>query len=70
MLHGSEFRRTHQWKLADSLRAHAAGRLPVGGAEYGHIVLPHQRRLKAQVFRDTVARIATVDEVAGAGPSD
>ncbi|MFB9070719.1 class I SAM-dependent RNA methyltransferase [Citricoccus parietis] len=58
VLHGSEFRRTHQWKLADSLRAHAAGRLPVGGAEYGHIVLPHQRRLKAQVFRDTVARIA------------
>ncbi|MFC7402213.1 class I SAM-dependent RNA methyltransferase [Citricoccus sp. GCM10030269] len=58
VLHGSEFRRTHQWKLADSLRAHAAGRLPVGGADYGHIVLPHQRRLKAQVFRDTVARIA------------
>ncbi|WMY77566.1 TRAM domain-containing protein [Citricoccus sp. I39-566] len=60
VLHGSEFRRTHQWKLADSLRAHAAGRLPVGGAEYGHIVLPHQRRLKAQVFRDTVARIAGI----------
>lgn len=58
VLQASEFRRTHQWKLADSLRAHAAGRLPVGGAEYGHIVLPHQRRLKAQVFRDTVARIA------------
>ncbi|MGM7667467.1 class I SAM-dependent RNA methyltransferase [Microbacterium sp. A93] len=60
VLHGSEFRRTHQWKLADSLRAHAAGRLPVGGAEYGHIVLPYQRRLKAQVFRDTVARIAGI----------
>ncbi|QCU77887.1 class I SAM-dependent RNA methyltransferase [Citricoccus sp. SGAir0253] len=58
VLQPSEFRRTHQWKLADSLRAHTAGRLPVGGAEYGHIVLPHQRRLKAQVFRDTVARIA------------
>lgn len=58
VLQGSEFRRTHQWKLADSLRAHAAGRLPVGGAEFGHIVLPHQRRLKAHVFRDTVARIA------------
>ncbi|HRO30212.1 class I SAM-dependent RNA methyltransferase [Citricoccus sp.] len=60
VLQGSEFRRTHQWKLADSLRAHAAGRLPVGGAEFGHIVLPHQRRLKAQVFRDTVARIAGI----------
>lgn len=56
----SEFRRIHQWKLADSLRAHASGRLPVGGAEYGHIVVHHQRRLKAQVFRDTVARIAGV----------
>lgn len=58
VLRPSEFRRTHQWKLADSLRAYSAGRLPVGGAEYGHIVLPHQRRLKAQVFRDTVQRIA------------
>ncbi len=75
VLHASEFRRTHQWKLADSLRAHAADRLPVGGAEYGHIVLPHQRRLKAQVFRDTVARIAgiqldlPVTGVAGDEPS-
>jgi tRNA/tmRNA/rRNA uracil-C5-methylase (TrmA/RlmC/RlmD family) len=60
VLQASEFRRTHQWKLADSLRAHAAGRLPVGGAEFGHIVLPHQRRLKAQVFRDTVARIGGI----------
>lgn len=58
VLRPSEFRRTHQWKLADSLRAHAAGRHPVGGAEYGHIVLPYQRRLKAQVFRDTLQRIA------------
>lgn len=58
VLRPSDFRRTHPWKLADSLRAHAAGREPVGGAEYGHIVLPHQRRLKAQVFRDTLQRIA------------
>ncbi|MDY6055506.1 class I SAM-dependent RNA methyltransferase [Micrococcus sp.] len=60
VLRSSEFRRIHQWKLADSLRAHAAGRLPVGGAEFGHIVVHHQRRLKAQVFRDTVARIAGI----------
>ncbi len=73
VLRSSEFRRTHQWKLADSLRAHAAGRHPVGGAEYGHIVLPHQRRLKAQVFRDTLQRIAglTVDvHVVGADGDD
>lgn len=57
VISGSEFRRSHQWKLADSLRAYAAGRRPVGGAEYGHIVLEHQRRLKAQVFRDTLQRI-------------
>ncbi|OFR90059.1 SAM-dependent methyltransferase [Micrococcus sp. HMSC067E09] len=56
----SEFRRIHQWKLADMLRAHASGRLPVGGAEFGHIVVPHQRRLKAQVYRDTLARIAGI----------
>lgn len=58
VLRPSEFRRIHQWKLADMLRAHASGRPPVGGAEFGHIVVPHQRRLKAQVFRDTVHRIA------------
>lgn len=60
VLRPSEFRRIHQWKLADMLRAHASGRLPVGGAEFGHIVVPHQRRLKAQVYRDTVARIAGI----------
>ncbi|WGH84559.1 class I SAM-dependent RNA methyltransferase [Auritidibacter ignavus] len=57
VIRGSEFRRAHQWKLADSLRAYQAGRQPIGGAEYGHITLEHQRRLKAQVFRDTLNRI-------------
>lgn len=57
VLRASEFRRSHPWKLADSLRAYQAGRRPVAGAEYGHIVLEHQRRLKAQVFRDTLVRI-------------
>lgn len=57
----SEFRRSHQWKLADSIRAHASGRFPVGGAEFGHITLEHQRRLKAQVFRDTMARIGKLN---------
>ncbi|HJF15658.1 MAG TPA: class I SAM-dependent RNA methyltransferase [Enteractinococcus helveticum] len=57
----SEFRRSHQWKLADSIRAHASGRFPVGGAEFGHITLEHQRRLKAQVFRDTMTRIGKLN---------
>ena len=39
VLRPSEFRRIHQWKLADMLRAHASGRPPVGGAEFGHICL-------------------------------
>lgn len=46
----SEFRRSHQWKLADAIRAHASGRYPVGGAEYGHITLEHQRRLRHKCF--------------------
>jgi tRNA/tmRNA/rRNA uracil-C5-methylase (TrmA/RlmC/RlmD family) len=56
VLGASEFRRAHPWKLADPLRAYQAGWRPVEGAELGHIVLDHQRRLKAQVFRDTLDR--------------
>ncbi|GAA3283441.1 TRAM domain-containing protein [Nesterenkonia halobia] len=57
---GSDYRRRHIWKLADSLRAHEMERLPVGGAEFGHITDQHQRRLKAQVFRDTLQRIGGI----------
>ncbi len=57
MVSASDYRRRHIWKLADSLRAEEMGRLPVGGAEYGHITDQHQRRLKGQVFRDTLQRI-------------
>lgn len=53
----SEHRRTHPWPAADAHTAHASGALPVGGAELGHISLAHQRRLKAHVFRDQLARI-------------
>ncbi|REE03749.1 tRNA/tmRNA/rRNA uracil-C5-methylase (TrmA/RlmC/RlmD family) [Citricoccus muralis] len=65
VIRASEFRRLNQWKLADSLRSYPAGRQPVGGAEYGHIVLDYQRRLKAQVFRDTMVRLGrqTVEDV-------
>lgn len=57
VLSASDYRRRHIWKLADSLRAHENDRLPVGGAEFGHITDQHQRRLKGQVFRDTMQRI-------------
>ncbi|QCU77041.1 class I SAM-dependent RNA methyltransferase [Citricoccus sp. SGAir0253] len=60
VVRASEHRRAHPWKLADSLRAYRIGRRPVAGAEYGHIVMDHQRRLKAQVFRDTMTRIGRV----------
>ena len=56
----SDYRRRHIWKLADSLRADEMGRLPVGGAEFGHITDQHQRRLKGQVFRDTLQRIGGI----------
>ncbi|MGJ9371602.1 class I SAM-dependent RNA methyltransferase [Nesterenkonia sp. CF4.4] len=57
VINASDYRRRHIWKLADSLRAHENDRLPVGGAEFGHITDQHQRRLKGQVFRDTMHRI-------------
>lgn len=60
VLEASDYRRRHIWKLADALRAHEMDRLPVGGAEYGHITDQHQRRIKAQVFRDTLQRIGGI----------
>lgn len=60
VLSASDYRRRHIWKLADSLRAEEMGRLPVGGAEFGHITDQHQRRLKGQVFRDTLQRIGGI----------
>lgn len=60
VLQASDYRRRHIWKLADSLRAYEMDRLPVGGAEFGHITDQHQRRLKAQVFRDTLQRLGGI----------
>lgn len=57
VLRASEFRRAHQWKVADSLRAYPAGRRPISEAPLGHIVIEHQLRLKALAFRDTMVRI-------------
>lgn len=58
VLTASDFRRAHHWKLAESPRAYAAGRPPIAGAEFGHIVLEYQRRLKAKVFRDAMVTLA------------
>jgi tRNA/tmRNA/rRNA uracil-C5-methylase (TrmA/RlmC/RlmD family) len=61
VLDGSDHRRRHPWKQADALRAYDHDQLPVGGADYGHITDVHQRRLKSQVFRDTMQRIGSID---------
>lgn len=58
VLEGSSERRRHVWAPADSLAAYAAGTVPVGGAEFGHIDLAEQRRLKAAVIREQLQRLA------------
>lgn len=60
ILDASEHRRRHPWSAADAPSAYDAGTVPVGGAEFGHISLAHQRRLKAHVFRDQLARIGDI----------
>lgn len=58
----------HFWPEADSLRAHAAGGLPVGGAEFGHLRLPVQRALKAAVLAEQLQRLAGLDRVSEVEP--
>ncbi|WP_369047196.1 class I SAM-dependent RNA methyltransferase [Sinomonas sp. P10A9] len=62
VLEPSPHRRDHPWDRADSLAAHARGGLPVGGAEFGHIALPEQRRLKEAVIREQLSRLAGVGQ--------
>jgi tRNA/tmRNA/rRNA uracil-C5-methylase (TrmA/RlmC/RlmD family) len=68
VLEPSPFRQPHIWVEA------ALDRDPddrAGGAEFGHIQLPHQRELKRQVLVDGLQRMAglefegTVEEIAG-----
>lgn len=61
VLEPSPHRRDHVWDLADSIAAHRVGRLPVGGAEFGHIALDEQRRLKAAVVREQLERLAGLE---------
>lgn len=72
VIDASDHRRRHPWKQADALRAYDHEQAPVGGADYGHITDAHQRRLKSQVFRDTMQRIGGIDvstlDIPGQGP--
>lgn len=61
VLEASPHRVTHFWEPADSLLAHAQGRLPVGGAEFGHSELDYQRELKRDVLAEQMRRLASID---------
>ncbi|WP_104117423.1 class I SAM-dependent RNA methyltransferase [Arthrobacter sp. B1805] len=64
VLQASPHRVAHPWAAADALRAAARGRSAVGGAEFGHIALDEQRRLKAAIFAEQLARLAATDREA------
>lgn len=61
VLEASGDRRPHPWPEADALAAADAGTVPVGGAEFGHIALARQRRLKREVLAEQVHRLAGLD---------
>lgn len=51
----------HVWAPADSLLTWRRGEPPVGGAEFGHAELALQRRLKADVVAEQLARLAGLE---------
>jgi tRNA/tmRNA/rRNA uracil-C5-methylase (TrmA/RlmC/RlmD family) len=61
VLDASPDRVDHFWHAADSRRAWGHGHPPVGGAEFGHIALDRQRRLKSAVLAEQLKRLAAVD---------
>ena len=61
VLEASPQRVTHPWPQADALAAAAQGAAPVGGAEFGHIRIEEQRRVKAQIFAEQLTRIARTE---------
>ena len=63
VLEASPDRVEHFWHLADSLRAWGHGHPPVGGAEFGHMTLPKQRSLKADVLAEQLTRLAGFEQV-------
>ncbi|MEV7606693.1 TRAM domain-containing protein [Paenarthrobacter sp. NPDC089322] len=73
VLDASTDRVPHFWKLADSPGSWRRGGPPVGGAELGHIALPRQRALKAEVLSEQLKRLAGLDlatEVEAVGNND
>ena len=58
VLEASEHRRDHVWAEASIDRAPEDR---VGGAEFGHIALDHQRALKAQVLTDAMRRFGSIE---------
>jgi tRNA/tmRNA/rRNA uracil-C5-methylase (TrmA/RlmC/RlmD family) len=58
VLEPSQHRRPHVWSAA-SIDRDPADR--AGGAEFGHIALPHQRELKRQVLAESLQRMAQVE---------
>lgn len=58
VLVASPHRRDHVWSAASIARAPQDR---VGGAEFGHIWIDHQRELKRQVLTDALKRMAGVD---------
>ncbi|XAS65386.1 class I SAM-dependent RNA methyltransferase [Pseudarthrobacter sp. So.54] len=61
VLSASEDRVEHFWDLADSARSWSHRHPPVGGAELGHISLPRQRSLKAEVLAEQLHRLAGIE---------
>jgi tRNA/tmRNA/rRNA uracil-C5-methylase (TrmA/RlmC/RlmD family) len=61
VLEPSEHRVAHPWPAADALLSAGSGTPPVGGAEFGHAALGHQRELKSLVFREQLSRLGGVD---------
>jgi tRNA/tmRNA/rRNA uracil-C5-methylase (TrmA/RlmC/RlmD family) len=58
VLEPSEHRRPHVWSAA-SIDRDPADR--AGGAEFGHIALPHQRELKRRVLAESLQRMAQIE---------
>ncbi|MGV0109868.1 class I SAM-dependent RNA methyltransferase [Arthrobacter sp. CP30] len=69
VLEASPHRVDHVWPVADALRAAARGRSAVGGAEFGHIDLAEQRRLKAAVVEEQLSRLAGTDRAVVVEPA-
>lgn len=68
ILRPSSDRVNHPWPLADAVLAGLRGARPVGGAEFGHIELAAQRRLKAGIFQEQLARLGKVERSVSVEP--